>query len=68
MKRLVILAIMVLSIVFSTAGKSISADQPAENVNAASSLSGKVVETMDSGGYTYVRLEKSGAKSWPSPK
>jgi hypothetical protein len=64
MKRLVILSIMVLSLVFSTSGKGIFADQPAENVNAASSLSGKVVETMDSGGYTYVLLEKSGEKIW----
>lgn len=29
-----------------------------------SSLSGKVVETMNSGGYTYVRLEKKGKKTW----
>ncbi|HUI66770.1 MAG TPA: DNA-binding protein [Nitrospirota bacterium] len=28
------------------------------------SLSGKVVETMNSGGYTYVRLEKNGKKTW----
>ncbi|HTG00101.1 MAG TPA: DNA-binding protein [Nitrospirota bacterium] len=27
-------------------------------------LSGKVVETMDSGGYTYVLLEKKGKKTW----
>ncbi len=55
---------MVLSLVFSTTGKSIFADQPKENMNATSSLSGKVVETMDSGGYTYVCLEKSGNKIW----
>ena len=29
-----------------------------------SSLSGKVVETMDAGGYTYVLLEKNGNKTW----
>ena len=28
------------------------------------SLSGKVVETMNSGGYTYVSLEKNGKKTW----
>lgn len=28
------------------------------------SISGKVLETMDSGGYTYVNLEKDGKKSW----
>jgi hypothetical protein len=27
-------------------------------------LSGKVVETMNSGGYTYVALEKDGKKTW----
>lgn len=31
---------------------------------AMSSLSGKVVETMDSGGYTYVNLENGGKKTW----
>jgi len=60
MKRLAILSIMLLSLVFSTTGKSIFADQSSDT----SSLSGKVVETMDSGGYTYVRLEKSGEKIW----
>jgi hypothetical protein len=29
-----------------------------------SSLSGKVVETMDSGGYTYINIEKDGKKTW----
>jgi hypothetical protein len=31
---------------------------------AESSLSGKVAETMDSGDYTYVLLEKDGEKTW----
>jgi hypothetical protein len=30
----------------------------------SSSISGKVVETMNSGGYTYVCLEKAGKKTW----
>ncbi len=30
----------------------------------ASSLSGKVVETMNSGGYTYLCIEKDGKKTW----
>ncbi|MBF0328868.1 MAG: DNA-binding protein [Nitrospirae bacterium] len=30
----------------------------------AGSITGKVVETMDSGGYTYVRIEKDGKKIW----
>jgi len=64
MKRLVVISIMVLSVVFSTTGKSIFADQPTENMKDTSSLSGKVVETMDSGRYTYVCLEKSDKKTW----
>ncbi len=31
---------------------------------AGSDLSGKVAETMNSGGYTYVLLENGGAKTW----
>ncbi len=36
----------------------------AEPASDTSTLSGKVVETMDSGGYTYVCLEKKGKKTW----
>lgn len=35
-----------------------------EAASDTSSLSGKVVETMNSGGYTYVHLEKKGKKTW----
>lgn len=35
-----------------------------QSAGAESALSGKVVETMNSGGYTYVCLEKSGKKTW----
>lgn len=40
--------------------------QPAANMQQppAISLSGKVVETMNSGGYTYVSLENNGNKIW----
>ena len=39
--------------------------QPASNAaQAGDALSGKVVETMNSGGYTYVCLENSGKKTW----
>ncbi len=38
---------------------TVSADDSAE-----SSLSGKVVETMNAAGYTYVLLEKKGKKTW----
>jgi hypothetical protein len=30
----------------------------------AQTLSGKVVQTMDSGGYTYVQIENNGEKTW----
>ena len=33
-------------------------------VTAASDLTGKVIETMESGGYTYVQIENSGRKTW----
>jgi hypothetical protein len=33
-------------------------------VQAGSGISGKVVETMNSGGYTYVCLESNGKKTW----
>jgi hypothetical protein len=39
-----------------------SIERTAETVGP--SLSGKVVETMNAGGYTYVRLEKNGKKTW----
>jgi len=40
--------------------------KPAEPTAALanSNLSGKVVETMDAGGYTYICLEKDGKKTW----
>jgi len=45
-----------------------SAPQAPPPVKAAAqedtSLSGKVVETMNSGGYTYVSIEKNGKKTW----
>jgi hypothetical protein len=64
MKRLAIAAFMVLSVMFFTAERSIFADQSAENIKDKPPLSGKVVETMDSGRYTYVCLEKNDKKIW----
>lgn len=54
MNRIVILAALTLFLLF------------AATLNAAPAgiISGKVVETMNSGGYTYVCLEKSGQKTW----
>ncbi len=57
MKR-VLMSAMVLMLVFLVSqGLSAGAQE-------ASPLSGKVVETMDSGGYTYALLEKNGKKTW----
>ncbi len=41
-----------------------SADKVSAGPAVESALSGKVVETMNSGGYTYVCLEKKGKKTW----
>ncbi len=46
-----------------SSAKSVS-PQPKEETQEASQLSGKVVETMNSGEYTYVLLEKNGNKTW----
>ena len=40
------------------------AQSAADAVQVGNSLSGNVVETMNSGGYTYVALEKNGKKTW----
>jgi hypothetical protein len=40
------------------------AQPSAKAAQAEPSLSGKVVETMNSGGYTYVSLENNGKKTW----
>ena len=36
----------------------------AATAQADGSISGKIVETMNSGGYTYVSLENNGKKTW----
>jgi len=42
-----------------------SQSQPAGNAGqVGNALSGKVAETMNSGGYTYVLLENNGKKTW----
>jgi hypothetical protein len=40
------------------------AQPAASTAQADTSLAGKVVETMNSGGYTYVSLENNGKKTW----
>jgi hypothetical protein len=57
---------MVIGILFSAAERNIFAGEPTEKKEAvaSSSVSGKVVETIDSGRYTYVRLENNGKEIW----
>jgi len=58
MKRALTFLTIVITAVFFVAGfASYAAAQGA-------GLSGKVIETMDSGGYTYVHLESNGKKVW----
>jgi hypothetical protein len=64
MKSLVIVSMMVLSLLFATGEKSAFAGDPEKTIEAKPSLSGKVVETIDSGRYTYVCLENNGKKIW----
>lgn len=45
-------------------GESSEKNPDIQSTQAVPSLSGKVVETMDSGGYTYVNIEKDGKKIW----
>lgn len=47
-----------------TQEKAPSAADKAASVNEAMYITGKVVETMNAGGYTYMLLEKEGKKSW----
>jgi len=59
MKRTLLLFLMISVFTFFVNGQSIQA-----GAQEASPVSGKVVETMDSGGYTYVLLEKNGNQTW----
>lgn len=60
----VFLVSLLVCLLFSTTPKSIFADQPKENTKETPVLSGKVLETMDGGRYTYVCLEKNKKKTW----
>jgi hypothetical protein len=74
MKRSVLafsVGILLISFTAFAASKNESttvAPQSLPTVTAApqqdATLSGRVVETMDSGGYTYVQIEKNGKKTW----
>ena len=41
-----------------------AATPPAKEDKGDGAITGKIVETMNSGGYTYVNLEKNGKKTW----
>jgi hypothetical protein len=58
MKKSLALLVMVFVMVSWVAGQGVAHSQK------ESTLSGKVVETMDSGGYTYVLLDNSGKRTW----
>lgn len=45
-------------------GAAPAPSQPGAMAPAGDPLSGKVIETMNSGGYTYVCIESSGVKTW----
>lgn len=49
---------------FEKAPAASSPDAVEKTSQKTPSLSGKVVETMDSGGYTYINLERDGEKVW----
>jgi hypothetical protein len=75
MKQL-ILAIAIAATATTGCSKSAEADKPANAAAkppatetaapaaAPGAISGKVLETMNSGGYTYMRLETAGGESW----
>jgi len=63
MKRILVFSISIIVVlVMQTTAFSSSPASSAAPTQAG--LSGKVVDTMDSGGYTYVQLENKGKKTW----
>jgi hypothetical protein len=75
MNRLIVIAVSALFLISASGCKSAKQQtaapapqaQPAGAANPmppAISLAGKVVETMNSGGYTYAFIEKNGQKAW----
>lgn len=59
MRRHLVVAFIALVLLLSVSGQNTYAFP-----QSAPPLSGKVVETMNSGGYTYIHLEKDGKKTW----
>ncbi|RJQ19400.1 MAG: DNA-binding protein [Nitrospiraceae bacterium] len=63
MKRFLVLFVLMLTIMLMVSINGIYAET-SKSAEPPSSLSGKVVETMNGGGYTYVNIEKDGKKTW----
>ena len=59
MKVLLKISFIVLVLALTLAGSALPS-----HAADAKALSGKVVETMDSGGYTYVQIENKDGKTW----
>jgi len=64
--KLSAIAVTVASLAFGLAGCASTANvtKSAAQAPTSSSISGKVLETMDAGGYTYILIEKDGKKTW----
>ena len=63
MKRILVLTISII-VVLVMQTTAFSASPTSSAASAQAGISGKVVDTMDSGGYTYVQLEQDGKKTW----
>jgi hypothetical protein len=60
-QMVLLLAIFAAANLYAEAGKKAPAASP---LPQGAVITGKVVETMDSGGYTYMLLETGGRKTW----
>ncbi|HDH05767.1 MAG TPA: DNA-binding protein [Nitrospirae bacterium] len=65
MKRFLVLFVLMLTLMLMVSvNGTYAGSQKSAGLQGMSSLSGKVVEMMNSGGYTYVNIEKDGKKTW----
>ena len=63
MKRILVLIISIVAFLFiQTYGES--ASQKSGDASQQSAMTGKVADTLDSGGYTYIELDQDGKKTW----
>lgn len=61
MKRFLMLCA---AVAIAVSMSALNADAFPQNEQKVEPITGKVVETMDSAGYTYIHLEKNGKKTW----